>query len=252
MPARLAAGLALALLASEAYAQSPDFLYGAQPTSIYVETEYEGNDGREHCNWYTSATDFLAATDGREAPYGQNCRISIRLRGALNLEGAGLFARLVSRLESMALQPASIVLDSRGGEANAAIAIATEIRGSEIFRRVPVETRVAEHDQAVCFSACIVVFAAGYRRSAEFDVYGDESLPSRLGIHRPGQYDRQLGEYDSSPTNSDIQRVSRSLKSFFAGIDVDPRLVDDMFAVPFDEIRLLRRDELIDYGLYAD
>jgi hypothetical protein len=29
-------------------------------------------------------------------------------------------------------------------------------------------------------------------------------------------------------------------------------LVDDMYAVPFEEIRLLSRQELVDYGLYAD
>jgi hypothetical protein len=33
---------------------------------------------------------------------------------------------------------------------------------------------------------------------------------------------------------------------------VSDTIVDDMFAVPFNDIRLLTQDELVDYGLYAD
>ena len=246
------AAIAFALLGNVAATQAQILLENAQRTAIYVETSYDGNDGRERCDWYTSAADFIATTGSLEETYGNGCRIDIRLRGTINREGARMFADLVRRLESMDLYPAGVVLDSRGGEATAAIAIARAIRDSEIFRRVPVETRIAGNDQAVCFSACIVIFAAGYRRSAEFDIYGDEALPSRLGIHRPGQFDRSAGRYDTSASNADIQRISRRLKEFFASIDVSPQLVDDMFAVPFDEIRLLGRQELIDYGLYAD
>jgi len=248
----LGSAIALTFLGNAAAAQTQNLLENAQRTAIYVETSYDGNDGRERCDWYTAATDFIATTGSLEEAYGNGCRIDIRLRGTINRDGASLFAKLIRRLESMDLYPAGIVLDSRGGEATAAIAIARAIRDSEIFRRVPVETRVAGHDQAVCFSACIVIFAAGYRRSAEFDIYGDDALPSRLGIHGPGQFDRSAGRYDTSADNADIQRIRRRLKEFFASIDVSPELVDDMFAVPFDEIRLLGRQELIDYGLYAD
>ena len=72
--------------------------------------------------------------------------------------------------------------------------------------------------------------------------------------HEPGrhQFDRQRGNYDTSAANSEIMRESRRLKDYFASIGVAEKLVDEMFAVPFDEIRLLSRQELVDYGLYAD
>ena len=251
-PARFAIGVALALAGNGLAAQTLDTAASAAPTALYVETGYDGNAGRERCDWYSSAADFIAGTRGLEDAYGYGCRIAIRLRGVINRDGARLFADLVRHLEKLDLTPASIVLDSRGGEASAAISIAREIRTSEIFRRAPVETRIAEHDRAVCFSACIVVFAAGYHRHAEFDIYGDSDLPSRLGIHGPGQYDRQAGRYDSSADNADILRIKRRLKNYFASIEVSPKIVDDMFSVPFDEIRLLRRAELIEYGLYED
>jgi hypothetical protein len=251
-PARLATGIALTLMSAWLSAQTPGTPAVAARTAIYVETEYDGNAGRERCDWYSSAADFIASTGGLEDAYGYGCRIAIRLHGVINGAGARLFADLVRHLETMDVTPASIVLDSRGGEASAAISIAHDIRASEIFRRAPVETRIADHDRAVCFSACIVVFAAGYRRHAEFDIYGDSSLPSRLGIHGPGQYDRLAGRYDSSADNDDILRIKRRLKDFFASIEVSPKLVDDMFSVPFDEIRLLRKAELIEYGLYEN
>ena len=113
---------------------------------------------------------------------------------------------------------------------------------------MPAETRVSAGYQSVCLSACVVVFAAGYRRSLEFDI--TDSVPSRLGIHGPGQFDRSAGRYDTSATNRDIRRVGQRLKAFFETVGVAGQFVDDMFALPFDEIRLLSREELVGYGLY--
>lgn len=67
-----------------------------------------------------------------------------------------------------------------------------------------------------------------------------------------GQFDHARGAYDSSARNPEIARVSRRLKDYFRSIGVAERLVDDMFAIPFDQIRLLNREELIAHGLYAD
>ena len=174
----------------------------------------------------------------------------IRLRGIINREGARYFRDLVTRLQALGHQPSAIVLDSRGGDADAAIFMARLIRENDLFSVVPVESRVSESFDAVCFSACVVIFSAGYERFLEFDIDGNNALPSRLGIHGPGQFNRDAGEYDSSADNGEIQRVSRRLKDYFRSIGVSESLVDDMFAVPFDEIRLLSREELIGYGLY--
>jgi hypothetical protein len=235
------------VLAAGVGAQDRDILQGTPQTSIYVETDYSGNDTLENCDWYARASELVAGGE-----FGNGCQVNIRISGIINRDGALLFADLARKLEQLGHRAANIVLDSRGGDADAAIAIARLVRQNESFSRVPVRTRLADTFDAVCFSACIVIFSAGYDRFAEFNIDGNEALPSRLGIHGPGQYDRRNRRYDSSAQNGEIIRVGRRLKAWFSSIDVDERLVDDMFAVPFDEIRLLSREDLIDYGLYGD
>lgn len=244
---RFAAILSLLLVAAPGITQNFDILQDAH-TAIYVETDYAGNDGFADCDWYTTAADLIAG-DGN---YGKNCRVSIRIRGIISREGALLFSKLVPRLAEMAHSPSAIVLDSRGGDADAAISIGRLIRDSDIFSTVPVQSRIAEGYQSVCFSACVVIFSAAYERVLDFDIDNNLDLPSRIGIHGPGQFDRQRGQYDTSASNSEIMRVSRRLKDYFSGIGVAEKFVDDMFAVPFDEIRLLSREMLVDYGLYAE
>jgi len=243
--AAVAAGI---VLAAGAGAQSVDVLKGSAPTFIYVEADATDNDARSDCDWYRSASELID-----QAVYPQprpGCRVSVRIRGTINRDGAYLFSSLVRRMAELELRPGAIVLDSRGGDADAAISMATQVRQSPVFAGV--ETRVAEGFDSVCFSACVVIFAAGYRRSLEFDIGGNALLPSRIGIHGPGQFDPDAARYDTSSANAEIRRVSLRLKAFFAGIGVSERLVDDMYAVPFDEIRLLSRDELVSYGLYGD
>ena len=236
------------MLVADADGQTVDILKGSPPTFIHIETTPTGNDALPHCDWYRSASELV---DKAVYPQpGPGCQVNVRIRGAINRDGAYLFSSLVRRMVELGLRPAAIVLDSRGGDADAAISIAKLIRQSPIF--ADVETRVSEGFDSVCFSACVVIFSAGYRRVLEFDIDGSDALPSRVGIHGPGQFDPGNKRYDTSAANSEIQRVSRRLKSYFADIGVSGQLVDDMVAVPFDEIRLLTRDELERYGLYGN
>jgi len=250
---RYVATLLVACCASHSdsvHAQNYDILDRSPQTTIYLETAYSGNESRAHCDWYIAADDFV--TSASTGDYGAGCRISIRIRGVINREGAALFSRVVDRATALEFRVHSLVLDSRGGDADAAISMARLIRQSEIFNASPVIARIAEDHQSVCFSACVVLFSAADDQELEFNINGDPDLPSRIGIHGPGQFDRSRGAYDSSAGNPEIARVSRRLKDYFRSIEVAERLVDDMFAIPFDQIRLLNREELIAYGLYAD
>jgi hypothetical protein len=245
----VSAALAFSLIGSSA-AQNYDILRGTPPTFISVETDYTGNEHDAACDWYRSASDLINAPDAQGL--GRACQVNIRIRGTVNLSGAMLFSNLVKRIGELGFVPTAIVLDSRGGDADAAIAMARLIRKNPVFQAVPVETRISDGPESVCFSACVVLFSAGYRRSLEFNIHGDASLPSRLGIHGPGQFDGDENRYDSAGTNTEIQRVNRRLKDYFSGIGVAEKLVDDMYAVPFDEIRLLSKVDLVSYGLYED
>lgn len=242
--------LLVALPVPDAAAQNYDILANSPETSIYIETDHAENKGRQGCDWYWPGNDYLAENPGVDI--GSDCIISIRVRGTLNKEGALTFYKVVERAAARGHRASTLVLDSKGGDADAAISMAQLIRKSEVFSAVPVVARIAEDYQSVCFSACVVLLSAAFARELEFDIDNNPALPSRIGIHGPGQFDRQRGSYDTSAANGEILRVSRRLKEYFASIGVAEKLVDDMFAVPFDEIRLLSRDELVSYGLYPD
>ena len=70
----LGAAIALTFLGNVAAAQTQNLLENAQRTAIYVETSYDGNDGRERCDWYTAATDFIATTGSRCRMLPRDCR----------------------------------------------------------------------------------------------------------------------------------------------------------------------------------
>ncbi len=242
--------LLIALRVPAAAAQNYDILANSPATAIYIETDHAGNQGRQGCDWYLPGDEYLTGSPGVDI--GADCIISIRVRGILNREGAVAFSGIVERAAERGHRASTLVLDSKGGDADAAISMAQLIRRSDVFSATPVVARIAEDYQSVCFSACVVLLSAAFGKELDFDIDNNPALPSRVGIHGPGQFDRQRAGYDSSAANGEILRVSRRLKDYFASIGVAEKLVDDMFAVPFDEIRLLSRDELVSYGLYSD
>lgn len=243
LPCGLLACVAILLCAAPARA---DLLRDAPRTGIYVESEY-GRDSNG-CDWYFPGPDLLKTAP----PAGPDeCLVVVRIRGTLNQQGAALFAEVSDALLDWPAVPTRIVLNSKGGDSQAALRMARIIREHELYRRQArgVMTTIDEAETAVCFSACVILFAAGFSRYALFDEYDDPALPSRLGIHRPGQYNRQNMRYDSSVGNSSIVRVRRQLERYFDSVGVSPELVDAMFAVPFDDIRLLTEAEARRYGL---
>ena len=225
-------------------------LTGPLPTSLWLDADAaDGNPGR--CGWYLSGFELLGMNADERRRRTAGCEVSIRLRGTINPAGADYFRDVSDLLVELDVRPSRIVLNSRGGDADAAFAIARRIRNDPLYRRVGdgVVTAISDDDTAVCFSACLFIFAAGFERRAEFDIFGDPRLASRLGLHRPAQFRRQDGSFDTDRSNPDIVAVENKMRRYFRAVGVDPRIVDDMFAVPFDEIRLISRDDALAYGL---
>jgi len=238
--------LTLVLVACLLPAADADILRNAPRTGIYVESDYLVES--PGCNWYFPASALIRADPPRR---DSDCPVVVRIRGTLNVAGARLFARLSDALDGWPAQATRIVLNSRGGDSRAALLMARTIRQHPFYRRgTPgVTTAIDEAETAVCFSACIIVFAAGFERHALFDEYDDPALPSRLGIHAPGQYDRRTASYDTSSDNLDIRRLKLRLEAYFTSVGVDRGLVEAMFAVPFDELHLLTETEARRYKL---
>lgn len=231
-----------------------DVIRLAAPTGIYVETDYLGEVQSPQCDWYASATRLLGQTAEERSATPFACRLAVRVRGVLNQAGAERFAALTELLAGTESVPTRVVLNSRGGDAAAAFRIATLIRAHPLYRRADggVTTAIDAAETAVCFSACLIVFAAGFERVAEFEIDGDPSLPSRLGMHSPAHFDRRLSSYDTDADNRNIQFVRQRLVHYFRSVDVSEEIVDDMFTVPFETIHLLTRSDALRYRLIAD
>lgn len=244
---RLALAGALLGMALAVAAQQYDVLAGAPRTSLYLQADYTQPAAAAACDWHASGDEYLVQDAGR---FGRGCRVILRLTGTINRAGAAYFMSVANEVSLRGHSVSVLALDSRGGDADASIDIAQRIRRDAVFDGVL--TRVADGYDAICFSGCVIVFAAGYRRVAEFDVDGNPELPSRLGIHSPGQYDRASRGYDSSAANREIGRIERRMKAWFRQIGVDAALVDDMFEVPFDGIRLLSQADFERYGLAVE
>ncbi len=246
----LALATIIALMATvEPGLPQPDHIRLAPPTGVYVETDHAAEQPDTRCDWYASATE-LVNPDAANHRH-MDCHVVIRIRGVLNHAGADRFAELTEFLDSTESVPTRLVLNSRGGDALAAFRFADIVRSNSLYQRVAggVTSEIDASHTAVCFSACLIVFASGYERRAEFNIGGDPSLPSRLGIHSPGQFDRRLSTYDTRDDNRNIQRVRARLVQFFRSVDVNEQIVDDMFAIPFDQIRLLTQSEAVAYRL---
>lgn len=229
----------------------PDHIRLAPPTGVYVETDHEAEQPDARCDWYASASELVHAAGNAATKRHMDCHVVVRIRGVLNHAGAERFAELTAFLGSTDSVPTRLVLNSRGGDALAAFRFADIVRSDPLYQRTDggVTTEIDASHTAVCFSACLIVFASGYERRAEFNVGGNPSLPSRLGIHSPGQFDRQLSAYDTAADNRSIQQVRARLVQYFRSVDVSEQIVDDMFAVPFEQIRLLTRSEAVAYRL---
>lgn len=231
----------------------PDHIRLAPPTGVYVETDHEAEQPDARCDWYASASELVEATAGPAYKWHMNCHVVVRIRGVLNHAGAERFAEVTEFLGSTDSVPTRLVLNSRGGDALAAFRFADIVRSNPLYQRIDggVTTEIDASHTAVCFSACLIVFASGYERRAEFNIGGDPSLPSRLGIHSPGQFDRQLSAYDTREDNRNIRQVRAQLVHYFRSVDVSEQIVDDMFAIPFEQIRLLTHSEAVAYRLVS-
>ncbi len=151
---------------------------------------------------------------------------AIRLRGAV---APGDGDRIAAALGEA--PPALVVLDSPGGSVRDALAIGRAIRETGAATRL-----VAD---AVCLSACPLMFAGGVERAA--------SEGARLGVHQ-----HSYGEATLLPAFlavEDMQRGQADVLAHFEAMGVDLRIMGPSMATPADEIYILSPDELRDWNV---
>jgi hypothetical protein len=128
------------------------------------------------------------------------------------------------------LMGAWLALDSGGGDVDAAI------KAGEIARKYHVTTRVL--NDATCASACVLLLVGGVDRI----IYG------KVGIHRPFS-----AGYSSSISESGqrYKSINTSVEGYLRAMNMPPRLMDAMNAIPPDQIQWLTEDQMQEFGINA-
>ncbi|MDQ6680024.1 MAG: hypothetical protein M3Y67_03545 [Pseudomonadota bacterium] len=144
--------------------------------------------------------------------------------------------------------PTGIYLASPGGN------LVEAIRIGALVRRLAWETRSAEGPDVapairagvatsygvrhqrnnVCASACFFIFVAGIYRDGH-----------ALGIHQPFMSAEELARIPAEEATRRTNGVKALVERFFRKMGVPLHYVDEMYAVPKDQLRWLTEDEIL-------
>jgi hypothetical protein len=123
-----------------------------------------------------------------------------------------------------------IDINSKGGDVEEALAMGRMIRAKELDTRVEPTGR--------CLSSCVLILGAGVWRMGGLNV----------GIHRP-----YFTALDPSLSVSEIRRMREQtiaqMKAYAAEMDFSVALIDDMIAIPPEQIKMLTQDDQAKYRL---
>ncbi|MDD2546939.1 MAG: ATP-dependent Clp protease proteolytic subunit [Burkholderiaceae bacterium] len=125
-------------------------------------------------------------------------------------------------------------LNSTGGSVDAAIRLGEIIRSAK--------SNVIVQADAICYSSCVLVLAAAPRRHIE--------STAKIGIHRP--YFRKSLSASYEDMDDTYRKLTTRIENFLSLSGVQPQLASEMMRIPPEQIRILTRAELDDYGLGTD
>lgn len=117
-----------------------------------------------------------------------------------------------------------IVLDSEGGDIEAAIGM------GRLLRRL--SATVVIYNRAKCFSACVYLLAGATQRN----VWG------RVGIHRPYSQRTDVRDYDT--IQKEQRRIAVLSKTYLDEMNLPASLYDAMVRTPPENIRVLSEEDL--------
>ena len=153
--------------------------------------------------------------------------------GIYRLEGgisAGDAPRLIDLIDAADPAPETLLLQSPGGSVHDALVLGRHIRAKGIA------TQILAGE--FCYSACPYLLAAGTTR----DIDNDASV----GVHQ-----HYFGENTFLPAAfavEDIQRGQGEVMTYLDEMGIDPLVMQHALSTPPDEIYVLLRDELEEYG----
>lgn len=119
-----------------------------------------------------------------------------------------------------------MILGSEGGDLQAAMDMGRFARSMEF-------TAILVPD-AVCYSACVFLLAAGV----------DKRVQGYVGIHRP-----YFTASTADSPGDELKAVKADAEAYLSEMNIPVRLADDMFSIEPVDMRILSEDELRDYRL---
>jgi hypothetical protein len=203
---------------------------------------YRSGKMRESCRWSVPAQQFLKLPDAAKIELMKSCIVGIDIDGVIARDDGPDFVNLVSWFDTYSKRTNGgappVGLNSKGGSMVASIMIAKAIRSSSRMRNAGF-TEVFPADE--CYSACVIVLAGGYRRHVAWG--------GRVGIHRPYFVEDEYVQLGYKDLKEAYDGIYDQLSVLFRQWNLSRSLVDDMFAVPSTEVRILTAEELSAYGL---
>src|SRR5262245_36153961 len=126
----------------------------------------------------------------------------------------------------------TISLDSPGGDVLAAIELGEEIKKQW--------TATAVADDGKCFGACVLVLAAGVRRTA---------APNRVALQRLSFDQRQVASISRDRAKPKQIVSAKRVEMYLAQMGMPKKLLQEMMRQPPDKVLLLDARRLKDLGL---
>lgn len=220
----------------------PLWFADAQSAVAVTGHYYKGVGVSEACRWSLPAQRFLKLPDAAKIELMKSCVIGIDIHGVIARDDGPDFVNLVSWFDAYLKRinggSVPVSLNSNGGSVVASIMMAKAIRSSSRMRNAGFTT-VFPGDK--CYSSCVMVLAGGYRRNVAFG--------GRIGIHRPYFVADEYVELGYKDLKEAYDGVYEQLSALFRQWNLSRSLVDDMFAVPSTDVRILTEEELSAYGL---
>lgn len=191
------------------------------------------------------------------------CTFTIWITGRITPRTVAKFEKGLAHAQGR--QRLLITLNSQGGD------LASAMRIGRLLRNARGRT-IVEKD-ATCASACILIFAAGLSRiidiphierptpglyasgfppppvfdpSKPFEIA--TTKPAAIGIHRPALAGIPR-QNDMPGVKAAADEDERELRKYAAEMNISPRLIDNMLAIPPEQVRWLAENDLKSYGL---
>lgn len=188
-----------------------------------------------------SADAFIRLTNTTEEVRSlyRECPVTISFEGDVSNASVKTLISLLSALFHQAKNKSLVVLtlNSEGGDIRAALHFGDVIRTLEIKN---VKFTVLEDSR--CYSACVILLAAGYLRRVE----------GKVGIHRPYFTESVVIGLEYRSMKKAYDGFRTKMQDFLNRVNINAELSRDMWQIPSHEIKKLTKRELEKYGLSRD